>query len=76
MGAQGCVGRRRPWRRQAEIRSVPSLMIEALIAEAVFPIAATGTFGRVEGLAFLMMVQRKIAWLNKHADRLIELAEG
>jgi homoserine kinase type II len=61
---------------QAEIRAIPSLMIEALIAEAVFPIAATGTFGRVEGLAFLLMVQRKIAWLNKQADRLIELAEG
>ena len=36
---------------QAEIRAVPWLMIEALIAEAVFPIAATGTFGRMEGLS-------------------------
>jgi Ser/Thr protein kinase RdoA (MazF antagonist) len=61
---------------QAEIKAIPWLMIEALIAEAVFPIAATGTFGRMEGLAFLQMVQRKIGWLNKHADRLIELAEG
>ncbi len=61
---------------KAEIRAIPSLMIEALIAEAVFPIAATGTFGRMEGLAFLMMVQRKIGWLNKHGDRLVELAEG
>ena len=61
---------------QAEIQAVPWLMIEALIAEAVFPIAATGTFGRMEGLSFLQMVQRKIGWLNKQADRLIELAEG
>jgi Ser/Thr protein kinase RdoA (MazF antagonist) len=61
---------------QAEIRAIPWLMIEALIAEAVFPIAATGTFGRMEGLAFLQMVQRKIGWLNRQADRLIELAEG
>jgi homoserine kinase type II len=61
---------------QAEIRAIPWLMIEALIAEAVFPIAATGTFGRMEGLSFLQMVQRKIGWLNKNADRLIELAEG
>src|SRR4029450_4380159 len=45
---------------QAEIRAIPWLMIEALIAEAVFPIAATGTFGRMEGLSFLHMVQRKV----------------
>lgn len=61
---------------QAELRSVPWLMVEALIAEAVFPIAATGTFGRVEGLAFLAMVQRKVVWLQRAAERLVEVAEG
>jgi len=61
---------------QAEIKVVPYLMIEALIAEAVFPIAATGTFGRMNGLAFLQMVQRKVAWMFKSADMLVELAEG
>jgi Ser/Thr protein kinase RdoA (MazF antagonist) len=61
---------------QAEIHAIPWLMMEALIAEAVFPIAATGTFGRIEGLAFLEMVQRKVAWMEKNADKLIELAEG
>ncbi len=61
---------------QAEIRTMPHLMIEALIAEAVFPIAATGTFGRVDGLAFLQMVQRKVAWMKKSAEMLAELAEG
>jgi homoserine kinase type II len=61
---------------QAEIRTIPYLMAEALIAEAVFPIAATGNFGRMEGLKFLRMVQRKIYWLTHHADKLIELAEG
>src|SRR5206468_8943921 len=45
---------------QAELRAVPWLMIEALIAEAVFPIATTGSFGRMEGLRFLQMVQRKV----------------
>jgi Ser/Thr protein kinase RdoA (MazF antagonist) len=59
---------------EAEIRTIPWLMIEALIAEAVFPIAATGTFGRMEGLAFLQMVQRKITWMQHSADKLIELA--
>jgi homoserine kinase type II len=61
---------------QAEIRTLPHLMIEALIAEAVFPIAATGTFGRMNGLAFLQMVQRKVAWMKKSAQLLVELAEG
>src|SRR5918992_1253140 len=45
---------------EAEIKVIPWLMVEALIAEAVFPIAATGSFGKLEGLAFLHMVQRKI----------------
>lgn len=61
---------------QAEVRTIPWLMIEALIAEAVFPIAATGSFGKLEGNAFLLMVQRKVHWLQKHADKLVELAEG
>jgi homoserine kinase type II len=61
---------------QAEIASMPWLMIEALIAEAVFPIAATGQFGRMDGLAFLNMVTRKVKWLQGHAQSLIELAEG
>src|SRR5688572_22086611 len=61
---------------QAEIRAVPWLMIEALIAEAVFPIAATGTFGRMEGLSFLQMVRRKVTWIRESAQRLVELAEG
>lgn len=61
---------------QAEIRTIPWLMAEALIAEAVFPIAATGNFGRLEGLKFLQMVQRKVYWITHNADKLIELAEG
>ncbi len=61
---------------QAEIRTLPWLMVEALIAEAVFPIAATGSFGKLDGLPFLQMVQRKIHWLQRSADKLIDLAEG
>jgi homoserine kinase type II len=61
---------------QAEIKALPWLMAEALIAEAVFPIAATGTFGRMEGLAFLQMVHRKVKWLRDESQRLVELAEG
>ncbi|MDP9172482.1 MAG: phosphotransferase [Planctomycetota bacterium] len=60
---------------QAEIRTVPYLMIEALIAEAVFPIAATGSFGKVEGMPFLQMVQRKITWLHKNYEHLVAMVE-
>lgn len=59
---------------QAEIRAIPWLMIEALIAEAVFPIAANGTFGRHDGKAFLQMVQRKVIWFRRTAEKLVELA--
>lgn len=61
---------------EAEIRAVPWLMVEALIAEAVFPIAATGTFGRLEGLSFLQMVQRKVYWMQRSAEKLVEIAQG
>ncbi|MGB7161135.1 MAG: phosphotransferase [Tepidisphaeraceae bacterium] len=61
---------------QAEIRAIPHLMTEALIAEAVFPIAATGQFGRLDGTPFLHMVQRKVKWMQRNAQKLIELAEG
>ena len=59
---------------EAEVGVIPWLMIEALIAEAVFPIAATGTFGRMEGLAFLQMVQKKVYWMQRNADKLVEIA--
>lgn len=61
---------------QAEIRTLPWLMVEALIAEAVFPIAATGSIGRVEGVPFLQMVQKKIQWMQRSAKKLVEMAEG
>jgi len=61
---------------QAEIKALPWLMIEALIAEAVFPIAATGSFGRMEGMSFLLMVQRKVQWLQRSVQKLIDMAEG
>jgi len=61
---------------EAEIRSIPWLMVEALIAESVFPIAATGTFGRMEGLSFLEMVQRKVYWMQRSAEKLVQIAQG
>ncbi len=60
----------------AEIEVVPWLMIEALIAESVIPIAATGSFARMEGVTFLQMVRRKVRWLQKNAKTLIEAVDA
>lgn len=56
---------------RAELRTIPWLMIEALIAEAAIPIAATGSFARMEGTSFLGMVERKVRWIQEHADHLV-----
>jgi Ser/Thr protein kinase RdoA (MazF antagonist) len=53
-----------------QMRVLPALMIEALIAEAVAPIAATGSFGRLEGFRFLQMICRKVRWLEQNGHRL------
>ena len=57
----------------AEIQAIPWLMVEALIAESVVPIAATGSFGRIAGVGFLRMVERKVRWLKANASRLTDL---
>jgi len=61
---------------RAEVACVPWLMIEALIAESVIPIAATGSFARLEGMGFLKMVERKVRWLQQHCDKLIAAVDG
>jgi hypothetical protein len=50
-------------------------MMEALIAEAVAPIAATGSFGRMEGFRFLQMICRKVGWLQENGERLAEMLQ-
>ncbi|MGA2497118.1 MAG: phosphotransferase [Tepidisphaeraceae bacterium] len=59
----------------AEVHAMPWLMIEALIAEAILPIAITGSFGRMQGFSFLQMIQRKVYWISHSAERLISLLE-
>ncbi|MEM9418514.1 MAG: phosphotransferase [Planctomycetota bacterium] len=61
---------------RAELRVMPYLMIEALIAESVIPIAATGMFGRMPGGKFLPMVERKVRWLQANADKLVASIES
>jgi homoserine kinase type II len=58
---------------EAEIKVIPYLMIEALIAEAVFPIAQTGSIGRLEGLPFLQMVLRKVSWMEQNYEKMTKL---
>lgn len=61
---------------QAELAAIPHLMIEALIAEAVLPIAATGSFGTLSGLTFLHMVQRKAEYMRSHDAKIVALLGG
>lgn len=59
----------------AEIKAVPFLMCEAMIAEAVLPIAATGSFGRIEGFPFLQMIERKVKWVLAHHKELQQVLQ-
>lgn len=54
-----------------ERSSLIAMMCEALIAECVGPIAATGSMGRWSGLRILRMARRKLDWLAANADRLL-----
>jgi Ser/Thr protein kinase RdoA (MazF antagonist) len=49
---------------EQELRAIPHLMIESLIAESVMPIAMTGSFGGLPGFGVLQMVRRKVRWLD------------
>jgi homoserine kinase type II len=53
---------------KAEMRILPYLMCEAMVAEAVLPIAATGSFGRMAGFPFLQMIDRKVRWTLEHLE--------
>jgi Ser/Thr protein kinase RdoA (MazF antagonist) len=55
----------------AELQVIPWLMVEAMVAESVLPIAATGSFGRMEGYGFLQMIERKVRWTQANADELV-----
>lgn len=61
---------------RAELGTISWLMTEALIAETVIPIATTGSFAKMEGVGFLNMVDRKVKWLQQHADDLVKVMDG
>ena len=54
----------------AELRALPDLMVESLIAEAAAPIAATGRFGGHDAASVLRMVRAKAAWIFANRERL------
>ena len=62
--------------RDHKMRAMPYLMIEALIAESVLPIAATGSFGPFDGFGFMQMVRRKVAWIQRHIGDLQAASHG
>jgi len=53
-----------------ELKAIPFLMCEAMIAEGVLPIATTGSFGRIEGFPFLQTIDRKVKWILGHLEQL------
>ncbi len=57
----------------AELEVLPWLMVEALVGESVLPIAATGSFGRIEGYGFLQMIERKATWIRKNHQKLNQI---
>jgi len=58
---------------KAELTILPHLMCEAMITEAVLPIAASGRIGRMEGFPFLQTIQRKVKWARDHAAEIGDL---
>jgi homoserine kinase type II len=57
---------------ERKLYSLVDMMIEAMIAEAALPVAATGFFGHLSGLPFLDMIVRKTKWLRRHRRSLSE----
>jgi len=51
-----------------ERSAIPHVMCEALIAECVVPIAATGSMGRWSGFRMLQMVSRKVRWMRNNVE--------
>jgi Ser/Thr protein kinase RdoA (MazF antagonist) len=59
-----------------QLESLPDLMVETMIAEAVLPIATTGFFGNLKGTDFLNMIVRKAHWINANRHTLLAAIES
>lgn len=60
---------------QGDAKALPALMVEASIAESVPRIAGSGSFGPIEGGAFLRHVNRKTSLIWERRDALATLCE-
>lgn len=56
--------------QRKEIEIIPWLMVEAVVAESVVPVAETGCFATIPGYPFLEMVLGKAKWINSRVDEL------
>ena len=73
--AQFMIGYRAADRLSAEeIKMIPFLMCEALLAECVPPITEIGSVGQFAGYRVLQTIHRKLRWILKHRERICELA--
>jgi homoserine kinase type II len=57
---------------EEKTQGLADLMIEALIAEAIAPVAQTGSFERTSGADFLKMIERKARWILGNREKLDE----
>jgi homoserine kinase type II len=55
---------------KAEVAALAWLMVEALIAEGVAPMAREGRFGTFEGGEFLRALSAKASWIARHRDEI------
>ncbi|MCD4830903.1 MAG: phosphotransferase [Anaerohalosphaeraceae bacterium] len=61
--------------KKEKTQALADLMIETLIAEAVLPIAATGSFIHLSGSDFLKMILRKCLWIQNNHEKLTDAIE-
>lgn len=61
---------------KAELRALPWLMIEGLIAEATVPVLTTGRFGVLPAREILPLVTRRAEWIESHADEIAGVLGG
>lgn len=54
---------------EAELRAIPYLMQEVLVAQSIPPILKTRTFAGLDGFGFLKIVLRKVQWLEQNRYR-------
>ncbi|MBC24339.1 MAG: hypothetical protein CMJ32_10545 [Phycisphaerae bacterium] len=62
-----------PLQDTAFLRAIPWLMIEALIIEAVVPIAQEGRFADISGWSFLVMAHQRARWIHTRIQRITEI---